>query len=74
MIVAPASKAAWLLSICSETVIGTAGLSDLVGKDPVMAQHKMQGLEANSDIEENRFVLTLKVDCMGVTRLCFVGD
>ena len=41
---APASKAAWVLSTCSVTVIGTAGLSALVGTDPVMATQMMQGL------------------------------
>ena len=33
-----------LLSTCSEIVIGTAGLLALVGKEPVIAQHRMQGL------------------------------
>jgi hypothetical protein len=32
-----------VLSICSETEIGTAGLSFLVGSDPVMATQMMQG-------------------------------
>ena len=44
MIVAPASNAAWVLSICSDTVMGTAGLSALVGNDPVMATQMMQGV------------------------------
>ena len=35
--VAPASKAAWVLSTCSVGVVGTAGLSALRGTDPVMA-------------------------------------
>tara|TARA_R100000935_G_scaffold12923_1_gene25972 strand:+ start:1306 stop:1503 length:198 start_codon:yes stop_codon:yes gene_type:complete len=43
-IVAPASNAAWVLSICSEMSIGTAGLSALVGSDPVMATQMMAGL------------------------------
>ena len=42
--VAPASKAAWVLSTCSGTVIGTAGLSALVGTEPVIATQMMQGL------------------------------
>ena len=40
---APALNAAWVLSICSAMVIGTAGLLALVGKDPVMATQMMQG-------------------------------
>src|SRR5437762_1907740 len=40
---APASKASCVDSICSETVIGTAGLSSLRGTDPVMATVMMQG-------------------------------
>ena len=50
MIDAPASTASWLLSICSDTVIGTAGLLALVGSEPVMAQQMMQGFPATSDI------------------------
>jgi hypothetical protein len=56
MIEAPASTAAWLLSTCSDTVIGTAGLLALVGTDPVIAQHKMQGFPAASDIKEDGFM------------------
>jgi len=41
---APASKASCVLSICSGTVIGTAGLSALRGSDPVIATQMMQGL------------------------------
>jgi hypothetical protein len=43
-IVAPASKASWVDSICSLTVIGTAGLSLFFGNDPVIATQIMQGL------------------------------
>src|SRR6056297_1077357 len=42
---APASKAACVLSTCSATVIGTAGLLALVGSEPVMATQMMQGLD-----------------------------
>lgn len=41
---APASNASCADSICSGTEIGTAGLSALVGSDPVMATQMMQGL------------------------------
>ena len=41
---APASKAACVDSICSLTVIGTAGLSDFCGSEPVMATVIMQGV------------------------------
>jgi hypothetical protein len=37
-------------------VIGTAGLLALVGTDPVIAQHKMQGFPAASDIKEDGFM------------------
>ena len=40
---APASKASCANSICSAMVIGTAGLSDFFGSDPVIAQQMMQG-------------------------------
>ena len=46
MMLAPASTAACALSICSAMLIGTAGLSSLRGTDPVIAQHRMQGLPA----------------------------
>ena len=42
---APASKAAWVDSTCSATVIGTAGLSDFCGTEPVIATQMMQGLD-----------------------------
>lgn len=54
---APASKASWVLSICSETVIGTAGLLAFFGNDPVIATQMMQG----SDIKEYRFVFALEL-------------
>ncbi len=41
--VAPASKASWVDSTCSATVIGTAGLSAFCGTEPVMATQMMQG-------------------------------
>ncbi len=44
--VAPASKAAWVLSTCSATVTGTAGLSFLRGTEPVMATATTQGRSA----------------------------
>ena len=40
---APASKAACVLSTCSATVIGTAGLFAFRGRLPVMATQMMQG-------------------------------
>jgi hypothetical protein len=40
---APASNAACVLSICSEIVIGTAGLSAFCGTEPVMATQMIQG-------------------------------
>ena len=42
---APASKAAWVLSTCSDTVIGTAGFMLFRGKDPVIATQIMQGFD-----------------------------
>ena len=42
---APASKAAWVASTCSALVIGTAGLSALVGTEPVIATVTMQGAD-----------------------------
>ena len=44
MMEAPASTAAWALSTCSATVIGTAGLFSLRGRLPVMATQMMQGV------------------------------
>ena len=41
---APASYAACVDSICSATVIGTAGLSFFVGTEPVMATVMMHGV------------------------------
>jgi hypothetical protein len=41
---APASNEACVDSTCSSTVIGTAGLSFLVGTDPVIATVMMQGV------------------------------
>jgi hypothetical protein len=41
--VAPASNAACVDSTCSATLIGTAGLSDFFGSDPVIATEMMQG-------------------------------
>ncbi|GAB2184849.1 hypothetical protein LAB1_21580 [Roseibium sp. LAB1] len=43
--VAPASKAACVLSTCSDTLIGTAGLFSFFGSDPVIATQMMQGLD-----------------------------
>ena len=44
--VAPASKASWVDSTCSVTVIGTAGLSAFFGSEPVMATQMMHGFIA----------------------------
>ena len=41
---APASKASCVLSTCSATVIGTAGLSAFCGTEPVIATQMMQGV------------------------------
>ena len=41
---APASKASWVDSICSDTVTGKAGLSFLRGTDPVIATVMTAGL------------------------------
>ena len=41
---APASNASWVDSTCSATEIGTAGLSRLVGSEPVIATVMMQGV------------------------------
>ena len=43
-------------------LIGTAGLAAFVGTDPVIAQHRIQGLFLRSDIEKYRFIVTLKVN------------
>src|SRR5436305_5540687 len=42
--VAPASNASCVDSTCSDTEMGTAGLSFLRGNDPVMATVTMQGV------------------------------
>ena len=42
--VAPASKASWVDSTCSATVIGTAGLFSFFGTEPVMATVITQGV------------------------------
>ncbi len=42
-IVAPASKDPWVDSTCSAIVIGTAGLLDFCGSEPVIATQIMQG-------------------------------
>ena len=47
-IVAPASKASCADSICSAMVIGTAGLSDFFGSEPVIATQMMQGFSVMS--------------------------
>ena len=47
-----------MLSICSATEIGTAGLSDLRGTDPVMATQMIRG----SGIDENGLFVALKVN------------
>src|ERR1700761_9596591 len=63
--VAPFSKAACVLSICSAGVIGTAGLSFLRGTDPVMAQATTAGLAMiaiSSDVEEDGLAIALQVD------------
>src|SRR5262245_13045861 len=49
---APASKAAWALSICSAGAIGRAGFCALVGWLPVMATVMMAGV----DMKEARFL------------------
>jgi hypothetical protein len=41
MTVTPASNAAWMLSTCAATEIETAGLTALMGSDPVMATQMM---------------------------------
>src|SRR3954454_15925690 len=41
---APASKASWVDSICSDTVTGSAGLSFLRGTEPVIATVMTAGL------------------------------
>ena len=45
---APASKASCADSTCSATVIGTAGLSDFLGSEPVIATQMMQGFSVMS--------------------------
>src|SRR3954471_4181209 len=62
--VAPASKAACVDSTCSATVIGTAGLSLLRGREPVIATVMTQG--KGSDIEEHRLVVALEADVEAV--------
>jgi hypothetical protein len=52
--VAPASKASWVDSTCSDTVIGTEGLLAFVGKLPVMATQIMQGLVMISSVWTGR--------------------
>ena len=46
--VAPALKACCVDSTCSETEIGTAGLSTLGGSEPVIARQMIQGFPATS--------------------------
>ena len=74
MIDAPASTASQLLSICSATEIGTAGLSALPGSEPVIAQHRMQGAADRSDIEEHRFPIPLQPNDMAVAALRSLRD
>src|SRR5918996_519336 len=71
--VAPASNASCVDSTCSATAIGTAGLSFLLGSDPVMATVITQGPDMGgtrgcsiSDVEENCLVLTLHMDVEAV--------
>src|SRR6056297_1123422 len=61
---APASNASCALSICSGIVTGTAGLSALVGTEPVIATQMMQGLVmvGASHVEEYGFGIALKAD------------
>jgi len=40
----------------------------------VIAQHNMQGLPITSDIEEYRFLGTLKADRVGIAVFSFCGD
>ena len=67
---APASKASWVLSTCSATVMGTAGLSVFCGTLPVIATQMMQGFCVASDIEEHRFLFTLHGDVEPISPLC----
>src|SRR3954453_4254856 len=68
--VAPASKAACVDSICSATLIGTAGLSAFFGSEPVIATEMMQGVVdmIASDVEEDGFVVALQADVEAVDR------
>jgi hypothetical protein len=59
---APASIASWELSICSEMEIGTAGFISLVGSEPVIAQQRIQGFPAPSDVEKDCFIFSLKIN------------
>ena len=43
-------KAAWVDSTCSVMVMGTAGLSALVGKEPLMATVMMHGLDMGQSL------------------------
>ena len=56
---APASNASCVLSICSSTDMGMAGFAALVGTDPVIATQIIHGL---LDIKKHRFVFTLEDD------------
>lgn len=69
---APASNAACVLSICSEMVTGTAGLSAYVGTEPVIATQIMQGLVMGaSDVKENGLIRALKVNVETVAAVVF---
>src|SRR5918993_2417992 len=63
---APASYASCVDSICSDGVIGTAGLSRLRGTDPVIATAITTGFivrpQSTSDIKKDGFALALKID------------
>src|SRR5918992_3774567 len=71
--VAPASNASCVDSICSATVMGTAGLSFLLGSDPVMATVITQGSDMSppgwcsiSDVEKDRLVRSLHMNVEAV--------
>src|SRR6478736_3785633 len=69
---APASNASCVLSICSPMVIGTAGLSALVGNDPVIATQMMQGLPVTDVCEPSELVCS-EIDCSGLERSAIDG-
>src|SRR3954467_3298088 len=71
--VAPASNAACVDSICSLMVIGTAGLSLFCGTDPVIATVIMQGVVIKRLLESSDSAMHLYA-AVDITLACHSGS